>query len=398
MTTFVFTAEQQELRQTLRKFLADHSPPAQVRRLMETEEGYDPAVWSLMADQLGLLGLTVPEEHGGLGCGPVEQVVVCEEMGRALLCAPYFATAVLATGALLASGDGRAQAELLPPIAAGSMIATLAVAEQDGAWSARGLRTRAIASPGGGHRLSGAKSYVIDGAIADLILVAAQADGGPSLFAVRAGAPGLTRRPLRTLDLTRKQAAVEFDEVPAALIGTEGAGEEIVSRTVRLAAVALAAEQVGGAQRCLDMSVEYARLRVQFGRPIGSFQAIKHTCADMLVDVESARSAAYYAAWAAAQDAPDLPLVASMAKAFCSEAYFRVAAENIQVHGGIGFTWEHDAHLYYRRAKSTEVMLGAPAEHREVAAGYLLGRAGQPPGRPGAPGGPGAPGMPARPS
>jgi alkylation response protein AidB-like acyl-CoA dehydrogenase len=195
---------------------------------------------------------------------------------------------------------------------------------------------------------------------------------------VRGGADGLTRRPLETLDMTRKQAALELDGVPGRLIGAEGSAADVVERTLRQAAVALAAEQVGGAQRCLDMSVEYAKIRMQFGRPIGSFQAIKHMCADLLLEVESARSAAYYAAWAAQEQSDELPLVSSLAKAFCSEAYFRAAADNIQIHGGIGFTWEHDAHLYYRRAKSTELMLGTPEEHREIAAGYLIDRAATP--------------------
>ena len=226
--------------------------------------------------------------------------------------------------------------------------------------------------------LDGRKSFVLDGHVADLLLVVAQADGGPSLFAVRGGADGLERRPLETLDMTRKQAALELDGVPGRLIGAEGSAADVVERTLRQAAVALAAEQVGGAQRCLDMSVEYAKIRMQFGRAIGSFQAIKHMCADLLLEVESARSAAYYAAWAAQEQSDELPLVSSLAKAFCSEAYFRAAADNIQIHGGIGFTWEHDAHLYYRRAKSTELMLGTPEEHREIAAGYLIDRPATP--------------------
>jgi alkylation response protein AidB-like acyl-CoA dehydrogenase len=371
MTTFVFTDEQQELRQTMRRFLADKSPSAVVRQLMETETGYDPAVWALMAGQLGLQGMTIPDKYGGSGYGPVEQLIVCEEMGRVLLCAPYLATAVLAAGALLASGDEAAQAELLPGIADGSTIATLAVPEDDGAWTTSGLTTRASRSAGG-YVLDGRKTFVLDGTIADLILVTAQADEGPALFAIDGDAPGLTRSPLQTLDMTRKQAEIELSRTPARLVGTAGAAASIVAQAARSAVIALAAEQVGGAQRCLDMSVEYAKLRVQFGRPIGSFQAIKHKCADMLLEVESARSAAYYAAWAAADNAADLPLAASLAKAYCSEAYFHAAAENIQIHGGIGFTWEHDAHLYYRRAKSSEVMLGTPAQHREIAASDLI--------------------------
>jgi alkylation response protein AidB-like acyl-CoA dehydrogenase len=368
---FAFTDEQRELAATLRRFLQDKSPSSEVRRLMQTEAGYDPQTWSQLAGQLGLPGLVIPEKHGGSGAGPVELAVASEEMGRALLCAPFFATAVLAAQALLASGDEAAQEEFLPGIADGATIATVAVCEDDGAWTADGVATRARRS-GDGYVLDGRKSFVIDGHTAGLLLVVARADGGPSLFAVRGDADGLARRPLETLDLTRKQAALALDAVPARLIGAEGSAADIVAATLRLAAVALAAEQVGGAQRCLDMSVEYAKIRMQFGRPIGSFQAIKHMCADMLLEVESARSAAYYAAWAAQDGSDELPLVASLAKACCSEAYFRAAADNIQIHGGIGFTWEHDAHLYYRRAKSTELMLGTPAEHREIAAGYLI--------------------------
>jgi alkylation response protein AidB-like acyl-CoA dehydrogenase len=371
---FTFTDEQTELAATLRRFLQDKSPSSEVRRLMATEQGYDPRTWAQLAGQLGLQGLVIPEKYGGAGAGPVELAVACEEMGRALLCAPYFATAVLATGAILASGDQAAAEDYLPAIADGTMIATLAVPEADGAWTTDGLQTRARRS-GDGYLLDGRKSFVLDGHVAGLVLVAAQADGGPSLFAVRGDADGLVRQPLETLDLTRKQAALELEATPGRLIGAEGDAADVVARTLRQAVVALAAEQVGGAQRCLDMSVEYAKIRMQFGRPIGSFQAIKHMCADLLLEVESARSAAYYAAWAAQDGSDELPLVSSLAKAFCSEAYFRAAADNIQIHGGIGFTWEHDAHLYYRRAKSTELMLGTPEQHREIAAGYLIDEA-----------------------
>jgi alkylation response protein AidB-like acyl-CoA dehydrogenase len=379
---FAFTDEQRELAATLRRFLQDKSGSSEVRRLMQTEAGYDPRTWSQLAGQLGLPGLVIPEKHGGSGAGPVELALVCEEMGRALLCAPFFATAVLAAQTLLASGDEAAQEEFLPGIADGETIATLAVCEDDGAWSTGGVATRARRSGGSGgsggsgdgygYVLDGRKSFVIDGHTAGLLLVVARADGGPSLFAVRDDAEGLARRPLETLDPTRKQAALSLDAVPARLIGAEGSAADVVAAALRVACVALAAEQVGGAQRCLDMSVEYANIRMQFGRPIGSFQAIKHMCADMLLEVESARSAAYYAAWAAQDGSDELPLLASLAKACCSEAYFRAAADNIQIHGGIGFTWEHDAHLYYRRAKSTELMLGTPAQHREIAAGYLM--------------------------
>ena len=210
--------------------------------------------------------------------------------------------------------------------------------------------------------------FVVDGNNADLVLVAGRTDKGVSLFAVEGNAAGMTATPLATMDQTRKQARIEFASTPARLVGEEGAASPVLSRTLDLAAVALAAEQVGGAQRCLDMAVEYAKTRIQFGRPIGSFQAIKHKCADMLLEVESAKSAAYYAGWAAAEDSEELPVVASLAKSYCSEAYFHAAAENIQIHGGIGFTWEHDAHLYFKRAKSSELMLGDPSYHRELLA------------------------------
>jgi alkylation response protein AidB-like acyl-CoA dehydrogenase len=370
MTTFVFTDEQQDLRAMVRRFLAEKSPVSEVRRLMATDPGYDPAVWAQIG-QLGLAGLIIPEKHGGAGCGPVEQLVVCEEMGAALLCAPYLGSAVLATWALLASDDADAQADLLPAMASGERIAALAAPEDDGSWTPADFSVTARRS-GAGYLLDGRKSFVLDGMIADLILVAASSDDGSALFAVDGGAPGLTRHPMETLDLTRRQAVLTFSGTPARLVGEPGAAAQIVAQAIRGGALALAAEQVGGAQRCLDMAVAYAKVRHQFGRAIGSFQAIKHMCADMLLEVESARSAAYQAAWSAADGAADLPLVASLAKAFCSEAYFHVAASNIQIHGGIGFTWEHDAHLYYRRAKSAEVMLGTPAAHRDVVAGLLL--------------------------
>jgi alkylation response protein AidB-like acyl-CoA dehydrogenase len=369
--SMTFTAEQDELRKSVRRFLEQKSPSAEVRRLMETDEGYDPAVWQQMAEQLGLQGMAVPEEYGGSGFGFVELVVVLEEMGRALLCAPYFSSVVLAVTALLESGDDAAQKDLLPGIADGSTIATLAWVETPTRWDAQTVTTRATRTADG-YTLDGTKTLVVDGHVASLLLVVAQADGGPSLFAVDTGAPGLTRRRLESLDMTRKLALVELSGTPARLVAAEADAAGIVERTMRLAAVALAAEQVGAAQKCLEMSVDYAKLRVQFGRPIGSFQAIKHKCADMLLEVESARSAAYYAAWAAADASPELAVVAPLAKAYCSEAFATTAAETIQIHGGIGFTWEHDAHLYYRRAKSSEQFLGSPAEHRDELARRLL--------------------------
>ena len=364
---FGFSEEQEELRRAVRRFLEDKSPVSEVRRLMETTDGYDPAVWSQMANQLGLQALIVPEAHGGAGFGYVELAVVLEEMGRSLLCAPYFSTVALATNALLSSGDQGAMSDLLPGIASGETIATLAYTEDSGRWDLDSVTLEASGSGDEWH-LSGHKMFVIDGHVANLILVAARTSSGVSLFAVDGAADGLVRTPLATMDQTRKQARLEFSVTPARLVGTEGAAAAGLAKTLDLAAVALAAEQVGGAQRVLEMSVEYAKTRIQFGRPIGSFQAIKHKCADMLLEVESAKSAAYYAGWAAAEDNDELPVTACLAKAYCSEAYFHCAAENIQIHGGIGFTWEHDAHLYFKRAKSSELILGDPAYHRELLA------------------------------
>ena len=367
---FAFNEEQDELRRMVAKFLAEKSPETEVRRLMATDDGYDPAVWSQMAEQLGLQALIIPEEFGGAGFGFVELIVVLEEMGAALLCAPFFSTAVLATSALLASGDDAAKATYLPGIASGATIATLAITEDAGKPGLEAISMTAT-NAGDSWTLSGAKNFVLDGATASLVFVAAQTPKGLSLFAVEAGARGLDVERLATMDQTRKQARLSFENTPAVLIGTEGGAEAGLRTTLQLACTAMAAEEVGGAQRCLDMAVEYAKNRVQFGRPIGSFQAVKHKCADMLLEVESSRSAAYYAGWVAAEGTDELPAVSSLAKAYCSESYFHAAAENIQIHGGIGFTWEHPAHLYFKRAKSSELLFGDPAYHRELLAQAL---------------------------
>jgi alkylation response protein AidB-like acyl-CoA dehydrogenase len=360
---FAFSAEQEELRHSVRRFLADRSAEAEVRRLMDTEEGFDPAVWGQMAGQLGLQGLAIPEEYGGSGFGFLELEVVFEEMGRALLCAPYFATVALAGSALLSAGDETARKELLPGIARGETVATLAVTEEDGDWSPATIATTAVRDESG-WRLNGVKDFVIDGHVADLLLIVARSDDGLSLFAVDGAGDGVQRDALSTLDQTRKLARVSLTGTPGRLIGDAGTAWPVVERTLDLALVALAAEQVGGAQRCLEMAVDYAKTRVQFGRPIGSFQAVKHKCADLLVDVESAKSAAYSAAWCAAELNDELAAMASMAKAFCSEVYTKAAADNIQIHGGIGFTWDHPAHLYLKRAKSSELLFGDPIHHR----------------------------------
>jgi alkylation response protein AidB-like acyl-CoA dehydrogenase len=360
----VFTDEQEELRGSVRHFLDSTSPLPEVRRLMATEDGYSPPVWGRMAGELGLQGLAIPERWGGMGFGYVELGIVLEEMGRALLCAPYLASVGLAANALLASGDEDACAAFLPGIASGETIATLALTEDGGRWDEGGIALAAAPS-GDGWRLDGHKAFVLDGHVATLVLVAARTPRGLSLLAVEGDADGMTRTAVPTLDETRKLARIEFAGTAARLVGEEGGAWPALSATLDAAAIALAAEQVGGAQRCLDMSVEYARARHQFGRPIGSFQAIKHKCADMLLRIESARSAARYAAWAAAESSPEVPVVASLAKAVCSDAFFHAAAESIQIHGGIGFTWEHDAHLFFKRAKADQLFLGDSAYHRE---------------------------------
>ncbi|MFP5256313.1 MAG: acyl-CoA dehydrogenase family protein [Acidimicrobiia bacterium] len=364
---FAFSEEQEELRRITRQFLEAKSPESEVRRLMDTEEGYDEKVWAQMANELGLQSLIIPEEFGGQGFTFVELTVVLEEMGRALLCAPYFSSCVLAANALIHSGDDAAKQAHLPGIASGETIATLAFTEPNGRWDESGIEATAT-KDGNAYKLSGTKMFVLDGAQANLLIVAAKTDAGTSLFAVDPAGTGITRTNLATMDQTRKQAKIELDGAAGTLIGTDGGGWATLERVLDLAAVALAAEQVGGAQKVLEEAVQYAKDRVQFGRPIGSFQAIKHKCADMLLEVESAKSAAYYAAWCASELNDELPSVASLAKAYCSEAYFHAAAENIQIHGGIGFTWEHPAHLYFKRAKSSELLFGDPTYHRELLA------------------------------
>jgi len=370
---FAFSEEQEELRRAVRQFLESKSPETEVRRLMETTEGYDPAVWKQMGQELMLQGLAIPEEYGGQGFTFIELGIVLEEMGRVLLCAPYFSSAVLAANAIMNVGTDDQKQALLPGIASGDTIATLAFTEPSGKWDAAGITMEANENVGGEFTLSGEKMFVLDGFTADTIVVVARLAGttgtdGIMFFTVAGDADGLTRTPLQTMDQTRKQAKLEFDNVVASPLGSTQDGFAAFSKTLDQAAVALANEMMGGAQRVLEMSVEYAKVRVQFGRPIGSFQAIKHKCADMLLEVESGKSAAYYASWAAAEDNDEVPVVAALSKAYCSEAYFHSAAENIQIHGGIGFTWEHPAHLYFKRAKSSEIYLGDPTYHRELLA------------------------------
>lgn len=365
--------EHRELRRSVRRFLETASPSEEVRRVMETETGYDRAVWQRLAGELGLTGLIVPEEYGGAGAGLAELAVVMEEMGRALICGPYLSSAVIAAAALLESGDARACADFLPGMVDGSVIATVAVAE--GNDDVRDLaRVRARACPDGdGHRLYGEKTRVTDGHTAALVLVAARTEAGLSLFAVDGAAHGILREELPALDPTRKSARIALDGVVARLIGSEGAAGPALERSLDLAAVALAAEQTGGAERCLELSVDYAKTREQFGRPIGAFQAIKHKCADMLLEVQAAKAAVEHAAglWGRGDACAERGLAASTARAYCSDAYVHAAAETVQIHGGIGFTWEHDAHLHLRRAKSSALLLGSISWHLERVAAEI---------------------------
>jgi alkylation response protein AidB-like acyl-CoA dehydrogenase len=362
---FSFTSEQEEFRSILRRFLEDKSPTTTVRRLMETETGWDRAAWQELNQQLGLTAIHIPEAYGGQGFSFVELGIVLEEMGRALLCAPYFSSTVLAATAIVNAGTEAQKRELLPAIADGSCIATLAFTEPNGKWDVSGVDTTPT-STAGGFRLNGVKSFVLDGHSADLIVVLARGEAGLSLFTVRGDAAGLTRRALKVLDPTRKQAMLTFNAVEASLLGEEGGATAPFTKTMIQAAACLANEMVGGAERLRESALDYANLRVQFGRSIASFQSMKHKQADMLVDVELAKSAAYAASSAAAEDDPDLPAIASLAKAAASEAYMQTAINTIQIHGGIGFTWDNDTHLWFKRAKSSEVFLGDPTWHREL--------------------------------
>lgn len=367
---WAFTGEQLEFRSVLRRYFQEASPASQVRRLMETEAGWERDRWRAMNDALGLCGVLVPEIHGGQGFSFVELGIVLEEMGRALVCAPYFASAVLATTAILNGASAAQQAELLPPLALGETVATLAVTAPNGRWDFGGIEATAEPVSGRTYRLNGIKSFVLDGHTADLIVVAARRPGsagdeGLSLFAVRAGAKGLERRALNALDPTRKIARLAFADVEGELLGEAQGASGPLALTLAQAAAALASEMVGGAERLRESALDYAMLRIQFGRPIAALQSMKHKQADMLVEVELAKSAAYAAASAAADGDKDAPALASLAKAACSDAYLSTAIHTIQIHGGIGFTWENDTHLWFKRAKASEVFLGDPTWHRE---------------------------------
>jgi alkylation response protein AidB-like acyl-CoA dehydrogenase len=369
-TTASSEADLATLRDSVRLFLEAKSPIAAVRELMATDEGFDRDVWHQMAAQLGLQGISLPEEFGGSGFGLIEQLVVFEELGRALYCGPYFATVALAAGLLVQCDDADAKREYLTGISSGELIATVALVESDQSWSYGDVNTRAQRDGDQWH-VSGIKPFVIDGMVADLVLVPAMTDDGLSLFAVEGSAEGLTKKPLDVMDATRKQAQLTFDAAPGRLIGTAGRAGEWLDALLITATISLTGEQVGGAKRLLEVTVDYAKTREQFGRFIGSFQAIKHKCATLYLETESAGAVARYAAWTVDEGMDDARTAASMAKSYCSDVFTHAAAENIQIHGGVGFTWDNDAHLFLRRAKTSEVLLGDAVFHRGLLAEHL---------------------------
>ena len=366
---FSFSAEQEEFRGTLRRALEARSPTKEVRRLMATDEGFDREGWKRLNQELGLTGLHIPEAYGGQGFGFGELGIVLEEMGRNLLCAPFLST-TLASIAILNAGTEEQRKALLPGLADGTKTATLAFQEENGGMDAADIVMIASGSRGK-YKLDGTKSFVLDGHTADLIVVVARRKGtkganGLSFFTVAGDASGLTRRGLKTMDETRKLAHLTFTGVEAKLLGTAGEGGAAFTKTMQQAIVCLANEMVGGADRLREDALEYVKMRMQFGRSIASFQTTKNKAADMLADVELAKSAAYYAAAALDEGDDDMPALASLAKAQASEAYLQTAIHAVQMHGGIGFTWDNDTHLWFKRAKSSEILFGDANQHREL--------------------------------
>ncbi len=376
---FGFTEEQEMIRQQAAEFLKNECPVALVRELMESNHAHSEGLWAGMTE-MGWMGLVIPEDYGGVGLSFIELAVVLEEMGRALIPGAYFSTVVLAGLTLLEAASEEQKQRWLVPLTQGKLPATVALTEPNGRWDAAGVTVMAERSKEG-FLLHGTKLFVPDAEIADLIICVARTDnastpdGGLTFLVLDRNSDGVSITPLKTMDQTRRLYEVSFDQVPVPMnqvLGEVGGAWTVMQRVLDKATVGLCAEMVGGAQRVLDMCVEYSKSRIQFGRPIGSFQSIQHRCADMLLVIESARSAVYAAAWAASQDAESLALQASIAKAYTGDAYRFVTGEAIQIHGGMGFTWEHDAHLYLKRAKAAEVTFGDANFHRERV-GRLIG-------------------------
>jgi alkylation response protein AidB-like acyl-CoA dehydrogenase len=367
---FGFNADQELLRATARKFFENECTSEFVRARMAEGPGFTEEFWTKLAEQ-GWLGLVYPEQYGGAGLGFVDLTVLMEEMGRAVMPGPFFSTVLLGGLTILEAGSDAQKKEWLTKIAEGQARVSLAWTEPNARWDVAGVTTTAAAS-GGGFTIDGTKLFVPDAHVAHALVVVARtrdgADDGVSLFLVPTNAKGVSVTLLPTMDQTRKLCEVKLDHVavPAsALLGEKDAGWQPLSRVVQRATVALCAEMCGGAQKVLDMTTEYAKIRIAFGKPIGSYQGVKHKAADMLVEVENAKSLTYYAAWAVDENVPEAALAASMAKAYASDAFRKVAGAGIQLHGGIGFTWEHDLHLYFKRAKSSEFTFGDATYHRE---------------------------------
>lgn len=375
---FGFTEDQEALREATRKFLDNECPTTFVRKMMADETAHATELWKKIA-QLGWLGIIVPEEFGGSGGSFLDLVVILEEAGKSLLPGPFFATALLGTTAILGGGSADQKSALLPQIVEGDQVVTLALAEKSGRYDAAGVTLSALAK-GNDFVLSGEKFFVPDAHVADHIVVAARTAQGSSpedgitLFLVDAKAPGVTTTQLKTVDMTRRQCHVALQDVAVArtqVLGEVGKGWAVLRRVLDQAIAGLCAEMVGTGQKALDMAVAYAKERVQFGKPIGSFQAVKHKCVDMMVQVENARSLTYYAAWTVDENVDEAKQAVPMAKAYCSDMAKTVTSEAIQVHGGIGFTWEHDMHLFYRRGLASEAAFGSAPVHREVVAQTL---------------------------
>jgi alkylation response protein AidB-like acyl-CoA dehydrogenase len=355
---FGLSESQEILRDSARKFFAGECPMEEVRRLLETDTAYDEKLWAKLTEQ-GYTGIIFPEEFGGVGLGKVELILLMEEAGRALLPGPFFSTVPLAGAVINTVASAEHKKKYLAPICEGKARSTVAILESTASWNLTELKMTAT-----GSRLTGEKLFVTDAAVADFILVVAK-DG---IYAVDAKAAGLTITPMAGMDMTRKIYAVKFQNTPAERIGDA----TNLSKAFDIATTALVAEMVGGMQRTLDITVEYAKMRKQFGKPIGMFQAVQHHCADMYLETESSRSAAYYAAWSLEENTPEASVAVSIAKSYASDAGRTVGNNGIQVHGGMGFTWENDVHLFYRRAKASETAFGDATFHRERIAKQVI--------------------------
>jgi alkylation response protein AidB-like acyl-CoA dehydrogenase len=362
---FSFTDEQAQLRAAVRKFCADNFDEQSVRNLMESDPTFDPKVWARLGGELGVLGLSVPEVDGGVGGTLVDQAVAVEELGASLACGPLFGTVYLAIPALVAASASEARDGLLSDLVEGRGTAAFAVPDVAGALGE-------VAVTADGYALTGTVERVVDAGAADVLLVAARDSDGVALYAVDVSSSGVHRTPLATLDLTRPQATVELSSASGVLIAGTDEAERVIEHALQVGSALLAVEQVGAGQHLLDLSVEYAKSRLQFGRPIGSFQAVKHKLADLLVELEHARSTAYHAVWALADGSDDPALAVSIAQATASAALTTIAAGTVQVHGGIGFTWEHQAHLYFKRATTDAALLGSAEQHRSRIAELVL--------------------------